>query len=409
MNINLMRKIDLIIGIPLSFIFTIFDKVAAIFKSKKNPPHSENFKKILFIKLSEMGTTILLMPTIDRLNELFPENKKFFLVFKENALIVSFLKIIPEENILIVRTDNLIVLIYDLIRYIIFLRKEKIDVSFDLEFFSRVSAIIGWLTNATQRIGFHRFNWEGLYRGDLLTHKVCYNPFLHTAQNFLILAESVLKEPGFIVSKEQVKELNDLVIRKLNFTVQEKNSILEKIRKKNSSINEDSKFIIFNPDTSEFLPYRKWPEKYFIELGNMIVENNRNVFILLTGTKHSKIIGDDIEKSINKNIINLVGKTTIEELFLLYSVSHILVSVDSGPVHFAALTDLNIICIFGPDTPIAFAPLSKNCVNLTCGLNCHPCYSVFNNRTANCKDNEKRCLTEISPEKVYEIIKEKIN
>jgi ADP-heptose:LPS heptosyltransferase len=92
----------------------------------------------------------------------------------------------------------------------------------------------------------------------------------------------------------------------------------------------------------------------------------------------------------------------------LYNISSILVSVDSGPAHFASLTDIKTISIFGPDTPRVFAPFGENCICLTPELSCHPCFSVFNGRKANCRDEVKPCLLNVTPEKVYKIVKESL-
>ena len=64
-----------------------------------------------------------------------------------------------------------------------------------MEFFSRASAILAFLTGARRRVGLHRFTAEGPYRGDLLTHRVQHNPYLHVAASYYQLIEALDADP----------------------------------------------------------------------------------------------------------------------------------------------------------------------------------------------------------------------
>ena len=62
------------------------------------------------------------------------------------------------------------------------IRAVRFDAAVDLEFFARSSAAFTFLTGARRRVGFQTFFGEGPYRGDLMTHRLLYNPYLHTSQ-----------------------------------------------------------------------------------------------------------------------------------------------------------------------------------------------------------------------------------
>ena len=66
----------------------------------------------------------------------------------------------------------------------------------DLEFFARFSAAFCFLTGARRRVGFHTFFNEGPYRGDLMTHRLLYNPYLHTSQIFAEMVEALRADPA---------------------------------------------------------------------------------------------------------------------------------------------------------------------------------------------------------------------
>jgi hypothetical protein len=80
--------------------------------------------------------------------------------------------VIPEENVLTIDGERSFRFMTSTIGVLRTLRKKKMDVILDMELFARFTASLSWLSRAGARIGFFRFHNEGLYRGDLLTHRV---------------------------------------------------------------------------------------------------------------------------------------------------------------------------------------------------------------------------------------------
>src|SRR4029078_13351294 len=69
-----------------------------------------------------------------------------------------------------------------------------------------------------------------------------------------------------------------------------------------------------------------------------------------------------------------------------------------GPAHFASLTPIKSITLFGPETPVLYGPLGPDAVHLFASLACSPCLSALNHRSSPCTDNQ--CLKAISVEEV---------
>ncbi|MBV8537862.1 MAG: glycosyltransferase family 9 protein, partial [Alphaproteobacteria bacterium] len=65
--------------------------------------------------------------------------------------------------------------------------------------------------------------------------------------------------------------------------------------------------------------------------------------------------------------------------------------------HFAAITELPTIVLFGPETPRLYGSLG-NTRALTANLACSPCVSAANHRRTAC--NDPKCMAAISPEQV---------
>jgi ADP-heptose:LPS heptosyltransferase len=89
----------------------------------------------------------------------------------------------------------------------------------------------------------------------------------------------------------------------------------------------------------------------------------------------------------------------LRQLLALYTRSEILVTNDSGPAHFASLTPIRVVTLFGPETPTLFAVRSPNATALWVGIACSPCVNAYNNRQSVCRDN--LCMQAITVDDVF--------
>ena len=78
--------------------------------------------------------------------------------------------------------------------------------------------------------------------------------------------------------------------------------------------------------------------------------------------------------------LDLTGQTTMTELLHLFDLAHVLVTNDSGPAHFAALTRIHVVVFFGPEIPERYRPLTTNSDVIHTGYSCSPCIGPLNQR-----------------------------
>ena len=128
--------------------------------------------KILFVKFAEQGSTVLAYHAICRAVEMVGRENIYFLVFQENRFILDVMNLIPKENVVTVSHKNILDAGLHALRALKRIRQLEIDAAIDLEFFSRSSAALTFLSGAKSRVGFHTFFGEGPYRGDLMTHRL---------------------------------------------------------------------------------------------------------------------------------------------------------------------------------------------------------------------------------------------
>lgn len=93
MHPDLMRRIDFFAGIPLTFIATRLDQLSRRFR----PAPAGRPAKILFLELSEMGSTILADPVMHKAREIF-DAELFFVIFAKNRARLRLLNTVPEQN-----------------------------------------------------------------------------------------------------------------------------------------------------------------------------------------------------------------------------------------------------------------------------------------------------------------------
>src|SRR5207245_10929903 len=116
-----------------------------------------------------------------------PESILYFLMFEKIRGGADVLNLAPRERQILLRDRNLGVFLADAVRAVWQLRRCRIDTVLDLELFARVSAVLSYLSGASNRVGFYRYHMEGLYRGSFLTRKLRYHPYLDISTNTIAL------------------------------------------------------------------------------------------------------------------------------------------------------------------------------------------------------------------------------
>lgn len=406
MKVDTMRWIDYYVGVPLCFLGSIFNKFALLLCKRNKKPH----KNILFIELSEMGSAILVDPAMRKLQKEIKANLHFA-IFKKNKPSLDLLNTVAQENIYTIRENNMAAFAFDTLKLFFWTRRRKIDAVIDLELFSRFTALLTGLSGAQSKVGFHAYYNEGLYRGSFLTHKVAYNPHIHIAKNFIALVNALLAEHEEIPFSKTLITDEEITIGKVQFTDKEKKVVRDIVGSCFAGYNPDKdKIILINPNASELLIQRRWPPQYYAGLIKMILDACNNAVILITGDPSEREEARWFkDKILSERLINFAGKVTFAQLPLLYSISEFMITNDSGPGHFSAVTGMPSFVIFGPETPALYGSLGRTTA-IYAGLACSPCVSASNHRKTACKDNV--CLQVIRPEQVFETIKpslEKIN
>ena len=260
--------------------------------------------------------------------------------------------------------------------------------------FSRFTALLCALSGARARVGYASHHDEGLYRGNLINFPVRYNSHVHVSVNFMSLVNTTLGKHENPYATTAVSP-EELVLEKAEINESEVSLVKNTVRELYEDWNGE-KLILLNVNASDLLPQRRWLPENFAAVAKHLLKNFDDVLLIGTGAPNEReYVQDVVDMVADKRFVNSAGAFKFEELVPLYSVSTLMLTNDSGPAHFASVTDLKVFVIFGPETPDLYLPLG-NAEPFYLGLPCSPCVSAFNHRKTSC--TTRPCITGISPD-----------
>jgi lipopolysaccharide heptosyltransferase II len=390
LSVDRQRWVDATFGPPICWLLTVVHRL------KGDQPPAE-IRRLLVIVLSEMGALVLARPMFDRLREKYPHAEVFVLCFAKNRGALDLLDVVPQDHVIGLRSGSLGDLFADSRAAINRIRELHIDVVLDLELFARASAIYAALSGAPIRVGFHRHTQEGLYRGDFINRPVLYNSYQHISQQFITLAEAI-DSTAVPKVKRLVPQTLPLVPR-LALQPGELETAGERLAQR-YPVLAGRKPVFLCPGAG-LLPIRAWPLAHYIRVAQSLIAKGLPVAVV--GLPEDRELARSIQVACGSDqCIDLTGYTrSVRELTVLLHLGALLLTNDGGTGHFAALTPIPTIVLYGPETPALYGSLGEHAVNMQKPLSCSPCLTAYNHRTSPC-DGDNICLKSISPEEVLE-------
>ncbi len=138
---------------------------------------------------------------------------------------------------------------------------------------------------------------------------------------------------------------------------------------------------------------RRWPAERYADLSRQLA--GRGFEVVLIGGPDDAWVTPHFE---GISVTNVIGKLSLVETLALLEESDVVVTHDTGPLHLAGITQVGIVCVFGPTDPHGRIPQRKDVVAIWGGegFACRPCYDGRD--YAPCKENG--CMRQVSVEMV---------
>ena len=401
MNIDTMRRIDRLAGVPLCAVATLLIRLRDWLHARTVRP----VRRVLFVELSEMGSTVLASPAMRKARAQLSA-ELYFVIFKRNVGSLQLVGTVSPDNIFTISDASIFTLARDTLAFLLWTRRNSIDTVVDLELFSRFTALLTGFAGADRRVGFYRFHQEGLYRGEMLTHRVTYNPHIHVAKNFIALIDALLAPKPTVPYAKTVIGDDQTNVEIVQASARARGDVLERIRSLAPFDPGQNRLVLINPNASELLPHRRWMPDRYAELIRRILAAYGDVVVLVTGAPDEREAAERLAAQSAPRAASFAGHSSLIELPALYAHATLMVSNDSGPAHFSAAVGLPTIVLFGPETPKLYQPLG-NSRAIYAGLACSPCVTAHNHRKTACTDNV--CMQAISVDEVYAAVAETLS
>lgn len=323
-------------------------------------------EKVLILKPSSLGDIVHSLAFLNSLKESYPELKIHWVVAKGFEDLLESHQMI--EKIFIINKDswksikNLFETLREFFNLSKNLKKEDYDLVVDLQGLLR-SGIISWLSKAPLRVGFR----EAREFSFLFYNKKISAPInQHAVYRYLKIAENLGAR-------------TDLIKFPLPDPIEP------------SWLNNFKDFVTIIP--SARWQSKKWPLPYFVELIKMLPYD-----CLIVGSNSDQSDALRIEEYTEGKAKSIAGKTNLRELIAVFNKTRFVISPDTGTMHLAAACGKRVIALFGPTNPQRTGPFGEGHLVFTPELNCSPCFKK--------KCEEQKCMRSITPEMVYNRIKE---
>ena len=117
-------------------------------------------------------------------------------------------------------------------------------------------------------------------------------------------------------------------------------------------------YVLFSPGASPHRSKKRWPEQNYVKLARKFIR--KEITPVLLGNFEDMEIANFISLNLN-GCINLVNKTTIQDLCSLARDAEIAIGNDTGPMHAFSMSGCHSLVLFSDDSnPSRCAPRSIN-------------------------------------------------
>lgn len=379
MKFGFMKFVDRWVGTPICVGLTILRFLITPLRWLRRRPRE--IRRVVVVKFFGLGSMLMAAPMLKAVKRRHPGATIHFVTFPENRALLEMTGLVDE--VIAISPQGLAGFAFRAVAVQLKLLFLGADAVLDLEYFSRFSVLLAYLSFAPIRAGFYL---PQIWRGGLLTHKVYYNHFKHVTEVYLALAGAVGVDPG---------PADPPALKPPPGAVDEARRVL-------AEAGVSGEFVAVNPNASPLCYERRWPAEHFAALIGRI-----GLPVVLVGSPSERDYNERVLSLSGRRAKNLAGKTSLEGAIALLSLARLVVTNDSGLLHLAAAAGAPVVALFGPETPAHYGPLAARSRVFYKAVYCSPCLNAYNSKTAPCNGNNI-CMQRIAVDEVAEAVREEL-
>lgn len=350
--------IDRAVAMPLAWAANVAARAAAPIARRDHSVRPEEIKTIAVAKLLGMGSIIQATPLLHDLRRTFPKAKIVFLTTKANRGLMERLDLV--DDAVYVDDAGPDVLAATTAKAITELLARKIDLYFDLEVYSAGASILSVASGARNRVGFYR--GSARFKKGIYTHLTVFNPRAPIA--------SIYRQLHLCVGGHADGEP---VYGPIRVSTEDEASLAKTLDK--HGIVLKPRFVVVNPNASDLLLERRWPTDKYVELITQLARKDTQV-VLIGAKSEAEYVGQIVARlpeDTRARVMDTSGKLSLGELFALIKSATVVVTNDTGPMHFSIALSRPTVCLFGPVSPAHYGVRKSNVEMLYHAVYCSPC------------------------------------
>lgn len=354
-----------------------------LFMENKLAASKENQKTILVFRVGQMGDTLISMPAIQAIRMKYPEHRFVLLTdhhFEKNEMISAWSILEPtgwfDKVVFYEPAQNKRHSVKIMVTLASRLRAMNIDMIYDLspernrKQYWRDKLFFKYIAGIPHYVGSGIFKYPSRFGEKEL-------PRLKA--EWLRLLEVVAQRPDNSEFRLPLPEAAEDEAARVLFE---------------KGITSDKKLIAICPGSK--MPAKIWPKERYFELGKRLLDDYKDIELLIIGGKEDASLGDELCHTWGGRTHNLAGITSIYGSAATLGKCDLYIGNDTGTMHLAAMVGTPCVAIFSSrDYPGMWEPYGKNHIILRHDLECSRCM-------LNVCDIDNLCINKIEVNTVYE-------
>jgi ADP-heptose:LPS heptosyltransferase len=386
---RILKWIDHWVGGPICVILACINRLFhPLYHTHLSIPSHVEPKSILVMKFFGLGSIVLASSLLKHIKEQYPHARIIFMTFKSNENLAERLQL--GDEIRTIDAQNPWILVYSIMSTIRYFFSNRVDISIDLEFYSKFSTLLSVLSGSKWKAGFYIARF---WRNSLVNVPVYFNYARHILEIYSMVGKAV----GVNVQK--------LVPIPIPCSSQEDESADQFLL--DGDISTNDVLLGVNVNASDLAHCRKWPRERFIEVINSLLRTHLDWKIVLTGSQseraYTAFVMSRLASDVKSRVLDLSGALNFGQFLSVLKRVRLLLTNDSGPFHLAKAQGTATVSIWGPGSPDLYGPYGEEKARhrvIYKRWSCSPCLYIYRTDAGHFCKKETPCLNEIGDQEV---------
>jgi lipopolysaccharide heptosyltransferase II len=371
---------DRLIAAPVAFLFNGLARVLGAVLQRDHSMTDRNINRIVVAKLIGMGSILQATPLLKALKQQYPHCTLTFVTMRANQELIQRLSCVDE--VLVLDDRNIFIMLITTVRTVAELIRQRADLYFDLELYSAFASLLALCAVTRNRLGFYRHSVA--FKNGIYTQLVYFNTRMPVRRLYLQLGRVAGVPPNQpdLIGPIRVDERD--------------RSGAHRVLSRTAEWQVEKPYIAVNPNASDLLLERRWPDEHVIETVARLVSLGHQVALI--GANNERLYVQSLMNrllpDVQSRVANTAGCLTLGELLALLEEAACVLTNDSGPMHMAIALRRPTVCLFGPVSPEHYGQPLNNVAIFYEPVFCSPCVHEVDRPPCN---GNNVCMQRIKP------------